>query len=840
MRILRRSSAASLLLFATACGFSDASLPDGRVGDVDAEPGTADAGTGAIHTTLDVAPAKFTAAAAAHFEFHADAEATFTCRLDDQALGPCTSPLDVTVAPGLHLFVVTATGTSGDTAGVVEQAPPIHGWTLDVAAPDTALLFGPAGIDNSATVTFQLGSDESGVTYQCALDGAPPVPCDALWQVGPLADGEHTVTIAAVDAAGNVDPTPLVVTWTIDLSTPDTIIDSAPDGTVGAAPADVTFSSTAGAGANYGCALDGAPFVACTSPWTVADLTTGLHVVQVRVTNAAGTTDPSPATRIWTVDATAPTISLDDLPSDPSIDHTPTFAFSAPTADAVAWWCSVDGEAAPAACTSPWASPNLEYGDFTFRVSADDVFGNRATATYTWRIEPGCGDSIVDVGEICDDGGTVDGDGCSAACDSDETCGNHVTDASVGETCDDGNLTNNDGCYADCQLVDHYPPVVDLSDAPPSAAGFHTPLDFGFTADEPVTWTCAIDGVVTAAACTSPWSAGVLPEGAYTFSLVATDATGNVTTTTYTFTITMWRKVVPATSPAGRLAHGSTFDAARGEVVLFGGSPAGATYSNQMWGWDGTTWTDHTPASSPVGRQYLGLVYAPGPQQVVLYGGSSGTAQPFTMYADTQTWDGSAWTDATPVGSALEGRGFHALAYDSTHDNVVLFGGYVGFVTGPPGYRNDTWLWDGATWTLAPSVQAPSPRFGPVMADDPAHGRVVLFGGHTGVRQGDTWAWDGSEWSQLTPAVSPSPRRYVGMTFDPIRDVVLLFGGQGPAAADRYSDTWALDGDTWTKLSSGGPTGRYMPSFTFDTVHQQGVMFGGWDGTYNGETWIFE
>ena len=64
---------------------------------------------------------------------------------------------------------------------------------------------------------------------------------------------------------------------------------------------------------------------------------------------------------------------------------------------------------------------------------------------------PECGDGTVDTAELCDDGNTTDGDGCSADCASDETCGNGTVDGVTGETCDDGNTTAADGCSAVCQ-----------------------------------------------------------------------------------------------------------------------------------------------------------------------------------------------------------------------------------------------------------------------------------------------------------------------------------------------------------------------------------------------------
>ena len=39
-----------------------------------------------------------------------------------------------------------------------------------------------------------------------------------------------------------------------------------------------------------------------------------------------------------------------------------------------------------------------------------------------------CGDGVVEDGELCDDGNTIAGDGCSASCTSNEQCGNALVD----------------------------------------------------------------------------------------------------------------------------------------------------------------------------------------------------------------------------------------------------------------------------------------------------------------------------------------------------------------------------------------------------------------------------
>ena len=72
--------------------------------------------------------------------------------------------------------------------------------------------------------------------------------------------------------------------------------------------------------------------------------------------------------------------------------------------------------------------------------------GETITCTFTNK-KIICGNNDIQPGEMCDDGGTEGGDGCSATCQS-EACGNNVTD--VGEECDDGENDDGDGCSAQC------------------------------------------------------------------------------------------------------------------------------------------------------------------------------------------------------------------------------------------------------------------------------------------------------------------------------------------------------------------------------------------------------
>jgi cysteine-rich repeat protein len=83
--------------------------------------------------------------------------------------------------------------------------------------------------------------------------------------------------------------------------------------------------------------------------------------------------------------------------------------------------------------------------------------GNRASGdgcSADCLSDESCGNGVLDAaaGEVCDDGNRRSGDGCSADCLSDESCGNHVIDVAAGESCDDGNRAAGDGCDAFCHV----------------------------------------------------------------------------------------------------------------------------------------------------------------------------------------------------------------------------------------------------------------------------------------------------------------------------------------------------------------------------------------------------
>ena len=371
-----------LLALAAGCSVpAKQPLTDGGPGDGSGGP----IDTDAPQTTIDEAPAAFSRAGQATFRFSSDdPTATFECRIDREVAQPCRSPYARTLSDGSHSFSVRAI----DAAGNGDDTPAEHLWTIDTVAPDTMLTDGPPAADNSVTAQFSFKSSETGAAFDCSLDNAGYLPCMSGGSFGPVGDGAHAFAVRARDRAGNVDPSPAIYAWIVDTSTPDTQILGGPSGPTGATTATFTFfSPDAGGGATFQCALDGGAFAACTSPRTYTGLTEAAHTFAVRVRDAVGNFDPSPADRGWTVDLTPPSTTIVDGPSGVVPMASANFTFTASEAD-VTFGCSVDG-AAFTPCTSPASVTGLAQGAHTFAVRATDAAGHpdASPASRAWTVD---------------------------------------------------------------------------------------------------------------------------------------------------------------------------------------------------------------------------------------------------------------------------------------------------------------------------------------------------------------------------------------------------------------------------------------------------------------------
>lgn len=302
-----------------------------------------------------------------------------------------------------------------------------------------------------------------------------------------------------------------------------------------------------------------------------------------------------------------------------------------------------------------------------------------------------------------------------------------------------------------------------------------------------------------------------------------------------------WYRVTTTNAPDARGRHSSVFDPLRKQVIIFGGkyrspdSTGNYRMFSDTWTFDVNTdtWTE-VPATGdiPTARANAAMVFDPVGDRVILFGGSTDpnglSFQPqndlYTLDMKTNIWKKEPTTNPPPR------RLFHAMTIDSKNNRLLIFsGGDENAFLGP--FFQDMWsapldnfvfeqVWSGAV------LAGPKARINAVLVDDPAHDRVLMFGGHDDTALGnanDVWAYYGDNtWFKLRAGdvytgagcasfcqcsdtfveydfESPERRQYHTLVNDQ-QGNLLLFGGTGDCG--YMDDTWRFNLDTaeWTEV----------------------------------------
>jgi hypothetical protein len=316
----------------------------------------------------------------------AEAGGTFQCKQDSAALySPCPgSPLTLTgLAAGSHSYSVTQTDAAGNTSNPASVV-----WSVDITPPAAPLVSGASGISALTTASISYSSGESGVVFNCALDGALPAICPASpAPLSGLSNGDHTYAVTATDAAGN-ESAPGIASWTVDTSTFLVSISGGPTNPSTSNSATFAFAASITSGTTYQCKLDAGVFAPCTSPKTYPGLGENGHTFTVRATNDTQTTPD--VVRTWSIDSiapAAPTLARTNPSADPSNQASQTFSLSAAEPGGVLN-CKLDGGLSQTCPASPITVGGLIGGPHTFTATQTDAAGNTSSAsTVAWTVD---------------------------------------------------------------------------------------------------------------------------------------------------------------------------------------------------------------------------------------------------------------------------------------------------------------------------------------------------------------------------------------------------------------------------------------------------------------------
>jgi hypothetical protein len=317
------------------------------------------------------------------------------------------------------LGTVLVAGASLTAAGAF--APPKPATPQDPPAP--TITARPTDVTSQRSAHFAYTDAQSGVSFQCQLDGASFAACptSGITYTGPLAQGSHTFKVRAL--AGSKSGAASSSSWTVDTSAPTTTISYPTDGLTlssddwgarCAAHASICGTASDAHGVksvqlsiqrNGGNWWGGGAFDQQSESFQTATLASserdstrwsyalhlpadGLYTVHVRATDDAGNTTSAAgqASSRFTIDTTpppAPTIS--SKPEAMTTMRSATFAF-ADAEHGSRLLCRRDG-ARFNWCASPQSYTALSYGSHRFEVEAIDAVGNVSAPTgYSWTI----------------------------------------------------------------------------------------------------------------------------------------------------------------------------------------------------------------------------------------------------------------------------------------------------------------------------------------------------------------------------------------------------------------------------------------------------------------------
>jgi hypothetical protein len=299
--------------------------------------------------------------------------------------------------------------------------------------------------------------------------------------------------------------------------------------------------------------------------------------------------------------------------------------------------------------------------------------------------------------------------------------------------------------------------------------------------------------------------------------LFSGDGSGNVMSwdDTWEWNGVSWTQMHPAHSPSPRSDAAIAFDAKTGQVVLFGGMSAegNTPLLADTWIWDGTDWMQQHPVSSPPARDFASMAYDAATGQLVLFGGVRIAGLPPAPLNDTWTWNGADWTQQHPA-TVPPSRVQASMAYDEANHTLVLFGGL--HVGNGVNQLQDTWTWNGVNWIQQYPASSPSLTMtldgepmsfeNPSMAYDETTRQIMLImtggdaNGSGALRPQRIWFWNGITWSRHSlPGLNNDNGTLI---YDPAVQSVLEWISYTPLINGVYSDVfidklWQWDGQAW-------------------------------------------
>ena len=238
-----------------------------------------------------------------------------------------------------------------------------------------------------------------------------------------------------------------------------------------------------------------------------------------------------------------------------------------------------------------------------------------------------------------------------------------------------------------------------------------------------------------------------------------------------------------STLSAGQLSGGNAY------------SP-GISYGNTEQ-YNGTSWTEvndinnirgyGTGGGTQSGAIYVAGSMSPSP-------GAGGTGRK----TNTETWDGSSWTEVADVNTSCSQAGGNGATSSAT----MKYGGETSGAS-PTKNNGATELWNGSSWTEVADLNTARTQLAPFGTWTSQMASSGYRGTPAG-RTSDSEVWDGTSWTEVAEPNGGTIEGRMGAGADSTSGVI--FGGRAHPTYYALTEIW--DGTSWTETADMA-TARY-------------------------------
>jgi len=209
-------------------------------------------------------------------------------------------------------------------------------------------------------------------------------------------------------------------------------------------------------------------------------------------------------------------------------------------------------------------------------------------------------------------------------------------------------------------------------------------------------------------------------------------------------------------------------------AIAFGGSPD--TTDTETW--NGSSWTEITAMNTARGA--MGPSMAGTTTAVLGAGGANGGVRNLT-----EQWNGSSWTEVGDINTTR-----YSMAGAGTVTSALIAGGYDNEA------KNSVETWNGSNWTDAGTLNTGRYNF---VGSGVSNTSALVFGGQpgSGPGTGKTELWTGSSFSEQNDRNTA----VVGPASSGTATSALGFGGEGPPAL-AVTESWSVPSTTTKTVST--------------------------------------